>query len=377
MQAWYEKRKQVVAIMLLMFFAFILYRFEGVMDVVQKAMAICRPFIFGTILAILVNLPMRFLERNIFCALKPFNTKLSKLKRPLALTMSILFVTMVLGLIIVIVIPELHKALENIINTLPSAIRALLAWLNKISDGLRANFELSAPVDSDIRKQLEGIYQYLVGGIGSSTVIIRSAAGIVLDIVIAFIFAIYLLYSKEKLLGQFKKITYAYLKEGRSGQVNKVAMLTVKTFSSFIAGQCVQAFVSATLTFFVLLIFNMPYPLLIALMVFVTSFIPLFGPYISGILGTILVFSQRADLVLWFVLIFLFTQQVSGSVIFPRIMSDAISLPSIWVLVSVTLGGGIMGIAGMMFFIPLVSVLYRLLSDDVNRRIKNRNGAEQ
>ena len=114
-------------------------------------------------------------------------------------------------------------------------------------------------------------------------------------------------------------------------------------------GQIIQSIVSALLTWIILAVFQIPYSTLIAMLVFITAFIPLFGPYISGVAGAILIFSIDGGLVPWFLLLFLLILLISGSVIYPRIMRNAINLPSIWVLVSVTVGGGLMGIVGMLF----------------------------
>lgn len=372
MNLWYERKKNVTAIMLLMIFAFLLYRFDGVIDIFNKALIICRPFIFGGFLAILVSMPMRHIEKLFNSLFK--KRKLEGALRALALSLSVLFVSAILSLILLIIIPEVSRAIDTIIKSLPSALTELITRFNAISEKVMANLNISTPLEGDIKKQVESVYRYLLGGIGSSTVFIKSATSVVFDVVIAFIFAIYLLYSNEKISTNFKLVARAYIKKDRSESFIRVCSMLVKSFYSFISGQCIQALISASLIFIALSIFGLPYALLIALMVFVTSFIPLLGPYISGLLGAIMVYSFEPDMIWWFVIVFFVIQQLSGSVIFPRIMSEAINLPSIWVLISVTLGGGIMGIPGMIFFIPITSVIYTLVLEKAHKRVDGKYG---
>ena len=366
MPNWLERKRTIVTIILLMMLAFLMSRFEGVMDVIGKLLAILSPFIIGTVIALLVNLPMRFLEKYFtFFNKTPL---LRRLMRPLCLLLSVLFVAAVVVLIMLVIIPEVVSAVESTVRVLPDAIKQAVDWINSLGITLRANLDLSVPTETDVQGQIESIYNFLVGGIMGSTAIIQSAANWVMNTLIGFIFAIYLLASKERLMGQFRSLTTAYLKRSTADRVQRVFHLTVDTFSDFISGQCLQALSSALLTWGFLALFGIPYAVLIGLLVFITAFVPIFGPFISGALGIVLVYSQDATLIWWFLLIFFIVQQVSGSLIYPRIMASAIDLPSIWVLVSVTVGGGLMGLAGMLFFIPFTAVLYNLLGEDVALR---------
>ena len=366
MPNWLERKRTIVIIILLMMLAFLMSRFEGVMDVIGKLLAILSPFIIGTVIALLVNLPMRFLEKYFtFFNKTPL---LRRLMRPLCLLLSVLFVAAVVVLIMLVIIPEVVSAVESTVRVLPDAIKQAVVWINSLGITLRANLDLGVPTETDVQGQIESIYNFLVGGIMGSTAIIQSAANWVMNTLIGFIFAIYLLASKERLMGQFRSLTTAYLKRSTADRVQRVFHLTVDTFSDFISGQCLQALSSALLTWGFLALFGIPYAVLIGLLVFITAFVPIFGPFISGALGIVLVYSQDATLIWWFLLIFFIVQQVSGSLIYPRIMASAIDLPSIWVLVSVTVGGGLMGLAGMLFFIPFTAVLYNLLGEDVALR---------
>lgn len=368
MTTWFTQKRNRFTILLLMGFVFVLFRFEGVMDVIQKLMAVLSPFFVGGVIALLVNMPMRWMERTFFFFRK--TPLLRKLKRPVCLLLSVLLVVSLIVVMLVVIIPEVKNAIESIIVVLPDAVRQAIDWVNNLGVRVRANLDLSVPEQGDVREQVEAIYQYLVGGISSSTGILSSAANMMMDAVIGLVFAVYLLSGKEKLLASFRQFTAAYLKPKTDRRLHHVLRLLVSTFSDFFAGQCIQAISSALLTWLFLFIFGIPYAALIAILVFITAFIPIFGPYISGAIGMLLVFSQNAAIAGWFLLIFFVVQQISGSVIYPRIMERVIEMPSILVLVSVTIGGGLMGLMGMMFFIPLTATVYNLVKEDVLHKQK-------
>lgn len=366
MTGFFEKKNNVRIVVLLMLFGFLLYRFEGALDVLRRLIVILNPLILGTVIALLVNLPMRFLERVL-----PFDRSkvFRRFKRAICLTLSMLFALALLFLILLVIAPEVKAAIENTIVALPSALKQITDRINALGVALHTDWSTSAPVQSNIQKQAEEIYRHLVTGLTSSTGIISSAASLVMQTFIGFVFAIYLLYSKEKLLHSFGVLTAAYLKPDVATRVHYILRMSVDIFSDFFGGQCIQAFSSAVLTWLVLMIFGIPYPVLIALLVFLTSFVPIFGPYLSGAVAALLVFSKDAGMVGWFLLLFFLVQQFSGSVIYPRIIERAIELPSIWVLVSVTVGGGLMGLAGMLFFIPFTAIVYKLVKEDAAKRL--------
>ena len=360
-------KKNIRVIMLLLLFTFSIFRFDVVSKIITDIFFILTPFLIGAVMALIVNLPMSFMENKLrFFSRSKF---LLSLRRPICLTVSLLLVLAVIVALFVIIIPEVTRAIERLIAVIPGALKSLMDWISEQSIKLHSNIEfIELPSQSDVRQYIDDAIKFILGGIGSSTVIITSAASVFMDFVIGVVFAVYLLYSKENIRVGFRTITGTYLKPKVALKAQKLANISIKTFSDFMGGQIIQSIISALLTWIVLAVFQIPYSTLIAMLVFITAFIPLFGPYISGVAGAILVFSIDGGLVPWFLLLFLVIQQISGSVIYPRIMRNAINLPSVWVLVSVTVGGGFMGIVGMLFFVPLVAILYQIVLEDIAAR---------
>ena len=360
-------KKNIRVIMLLLLFTFSIFRFDVVSKIITDIFFILTPILIGAVMALIVNLPMSFMENKLrFFSRSKF---LLSLRRPICLTVSLLLVLAVIVALFVIIIPEVTRAIERLIAVIPGALKSLMDWISEQSIKLHSNIEfIELPSQSDVRQYIDDAIKFILGGIGSSTVIITSAASVFMDFVIGVVFAVYLLYSKENIRVGFRTITGTYLKPKVALKAQKLANISIKTFSDFMGGQIIQSIISALLTWIVLAVFQIPYSTLIAMLVFITAFIPLFGPYISGVAGAILIFSIDGGLVPWFLLLFLVIQQISGSVIYPRIMRNAINLPSVWVLVSVTVGGGFMGIVGMLFFVPLVAILYQIVLEDIAAR---------
>ncbi len=309
---------------------------------------------------------MRFFDRIL--VIGRGRPALARAKRAFTLTLSLLIVLTVITLLLVVIIPDIAAALDQLIRVIPDLIRNLGTWLSERNENIRSALGIVQTNEDEVRDLFQRAYSFLIGGLSASSGFVFSAAQRLFSLVISLVFAIYLLFNKERIRSQFSRLMHAMLPEKTDAFVQRVIQLLLTAYSNFLAGQCLQAFLSSALTVLVLLLLGVPYAVIIGLITFVTAFIPVLGPYISGLLGVLLIMAADPSKALLFLLVYFIVQQISGSVIYPRIMSGAIDIPSIWVLVAVALGGGIMGIAGMILFIPLVSVAYRLIAEHVRNR---------
>ena len=293
-------------------------------------------------------------------------------RRALSLTLSVLLVLVIITLLLLVIIPEISGAINKLIKVIPGLLKQLEGWLTEKNALIRANMGLNSADEGAVREQFNRAYQVLLGGLNQSPMVVKTATQWVFNFFIGLVFAIYILFSKETLKAQVNALLDAHLSTPRATWTKKVIGMTVHTFGSFLGGQCLQSFLMGLLTTGALALFGFPYAVLIGLISFVCAFIPLLGPYLAGIVGAILVFTARPESTLWFVLLFFVVQQVEGSVVYPRIMSNAIEIPSLWVLVAVTLGGGIMGIPGMLLLIPITAVIYRLVKESTAARLEKK-----
>ena len=372
---WQDRKRWLPPVIGLMLLAFALYRFDAIITLFQTLLSILSPFIMGLFMALLISLPLRLLERVI--VLPANRPALHKMRRAITLTLSVLIVAVVIALLLIVIIPEVTGAVERLIRVIPGLLKDLELWLIERNANIRQTLGLVKTNEDEVRDIFQQAYQFLVGGLSYSSGVVISAAGFLVNLVVGLVFAIYLLFSKEVLKEQLARLLRSLLPPRASRRALKIMQMLIRAYTNFLGGQLLQAFISSVLTTLVLMVFGFPYAVLIGLITFVSALIPFFGPFISGVLGMLLVLTVNPSQTLWFLLAFFIVQQLSGSVIYPRIMSNAIDIPSIWVLVAVTLGGGIMGIPGMLLFIPLTAVAFHLISEYVSNKEQAAGGGEQ
>lgn len=228
----------------------------------------------------------------------------------------------------------------------------------------------------DWDKILDGVAAFFKNGAGSVLDTTMSAAKSIISSVttffIAFVFSCYILLQKEKLRVQVQKIFYAYLPGKIVEKILDICSLTYRTFSSFLAGQCVEALILGMMFLVAMWILRLPYALLVGVLIAFTALIPIFGAFIGCVVGAFLILMVDPVKALTFVAMFLVLQQVEGNLIYPKVVGNSVGLPSIWVLAAVSIGGSLMGVVGMLVFIPLVSVVYILFRGDVYKRLEKK-----
>lgn len=334
------------------------------------AFKLLSPFLLGAVVAFVLNLPMHSIEKLLPC-------KMKGLRRPTAILLTLLLFVGILAIVILLLLPQLTTTVKIIAQKLPvfwdNAVQmlsdalvqypALEKWLNNAST-------------MDWQHLVETVFEWAKrGGIALVGGAATAATGIIssmLDFFIGLIFALYILSQKENLQRQGKMLLYAYLPERRAVQTLSILRLTFKTFSNFLSGQCLEACILGSMFAVSMLIFRMPFVALISVLVAVTALIPVFGAFIGCIVGAFLILVQNPMQAVWFVVLFLVLQQLEGNLIYPRVVGNSVGLPSIWVLLAVTLGGSTLGVLGMLIMIPLFSVLYTLLRGSTYNRLRCR-----
>ena len=327
-------------------------------------------------MAFILNVPMRRIEKML-----PVKEG-SRIRRPLSLCLTLVFVIGVLLLVIFVVMPQLFETLISLQNSIP----AFLAGVKEEAERLFAqNPEIADSISGiqiDWKAFLESVVGFLSTGAGSVLSSTVSAAMSIINgvttFVIALVFAVYILLQKETLSRQFQKLMKAFLPEGVMARTLEILTLASETFSNFLTGQCLEAVILGSMFFFTLSVFRLPYGLLIGVLIAFTALIPMFGAFIGCAIGAFLMLMVKPLDAVVFLIIFFVLQQLEGNFIYPHVVGGSVGLPSIWVLVAVTIGGSAMGIVGMLIFIPLSSVLYAILRETVNgrlernKRLKNR-----
>lgn len=344
-------------------------------NVVNKIIEIMFPFILGGALAFILNIPMSFFERKlskIKCGKKElFRNK--KLLRMISLILAIIVIGFILFIIINLILPELIDVIELLIGNIPYYAEEINKFLENNTENLKELDGLMSNINFDkesIKNELMGI---ISGLLTSSISIVISIVGIIVNLVISIVFAIYILTGKEKLQTQCTRILKAYLKEKYATKIIETAKTANKIFRSFFTVQCLEATILGTLCILGMLILKIPYAVPIGVLVGVTALIPVVGAFIGIIVGAVLIVSVNPIKVITFVIFVLILQQVEGNVIYPRVVGGSVGLPGMWVLLAVTVGGSLFGFIGMLLGVPFFSVIYTVLKNDVDKRLKKSN----
>lgn len=354
-----------------------LWKFDVVLDVLKTIGQIIFPFILGGAIVFVINVPMSFLEKKIFENIKKENKAARKLARPVSLLLTIVLVVGVIALVMIGVIPQLTKTMGSLMINITDFIPQIKIW---IRDFFHDNREIMKLVDQVQFKPDQAIrwgISLLGNGAGNMMNTTVSAVGSVVSglatFFIAFSFACYVLFQKEKLHVQIRKVLFAFLPKQKADAFLKVCSLTYRTFANFLTGQCLEAVILGCMFVVTLSILRMPYALLIGVLIAFTALIPIFGAFIGCAVGSFLIFMVSPKQAIIFIIVFLVLQQIEGNLIYPHVVGESVGLPSIWVLAAVTIGGNLMGIVGMLIFIPLLSVVYTIFRKVVYQRLKKRH----
>ena len=354
-----------------------LWNYSLILDVLGQGVGIVYPFLLGGAIAFVINVPMSFFEEKLFQNQMMKNKKVAqRLARPVSLIITLIVVVSVIGLVVFGVLPKLGYTFISIGKGIQSFMPKAQSWAEEI---FHNNKEIKEWLDSltlDWDKIINEVVKFFTSGassvLGSTFVVARRIASGITTFVIAFVFACYILLQKEKLNIQIRKVMYAYMKEDLVKKVLDVCSLSYRTFSNFLTGQCLEAVILGTMFVICMGILQMPYAMLIGVLIAFTALIPIFGAFIGCVVGAFLILTVAPMKALVFVIMFLILQQIEGNLIYPRVVGSSVGLPSIWVLAAVSIGASLMGIVGMLVFIPIVSVLYALLRRDVYEHLEKK-----
>ena len=354
-----------------------LWKFDVVLGVLKTIGQIIFPFILGGAIVFVINVPMSFLEKKIFENIKKENKAARKLARPVSLLLTIVLVIGVIALVMIGVIPQLTKTMGSLMINITDFIPQIKIWIRDFFHDNREIMNLVDQVQFNPDQAIRWGISLLGNGAGNMMNTTVSAVGSVVSglatFFIAFSFACYVLFQKEKLHVQVRKVLFAFLPKQKADAFLKVCSLTYRTFANFLTGQCLEAVILGCMFVVTLSILRMPYALLIGVLIAFTALIPIFGAFIGCAVGSFLIFMVSPKQAIIFIIVFLVLQQIEGNLIYPHVVGESVGLPSIWVLAAVTIGGNLMGIVGMLVFIPLLSVVYTIFRKVVYQRLKKRH----
>lgn len=331
------------------------------------------PLILGLAFAMILNVPMSLLERKLFR--KTHRAFLHKLRRPTAITLSVLLVGALLALIMGLIIPELIRAIRILSESLIDLIGRIrnmseqeLSSLpfGKIIVGIDWDATLSA-LQNWLKDKGGAIVNTAVGTIGS-------LIGGVVNFSFGLVFAVYILANKEKLKRQFTRLLLAWLPQTVCCHLFRVSAVVRVNFRNFVAGQSLEALILGSLCMLGMVLLRIPYALMVGTLVGIGALIPVIGAFAAAIVGAFIIFTESPIGSLIFLIFLIILQQIDGNLIYPRVMGNRVNLSPMWILAAVTVGGSLAGPIGMLLGVPVASTLSVLLKEATEQREKKKKG---
>lgn len=370
----------LLVIVLSISFFFLIYRYHGFAQLIDRLMVILQPIIIGLVLAYLVTPIVNFEERHLlplFQEKMKNQKKAGKLVRGLSVTGALAFVAVIIGVLLQMVIPELYKSINGMIGTLPRQVNSFMDWL---SDYISSDSEISDYLEMALTKGTQYFENWaqtdflpqtknIIAGVTTGVI---TAVKILFNVIIGIIISVYVLMSKETFIGQSKKIVYAVFPGKKANAIIKTVHKSNEIFGGFISGKILDSLIIGLLCFGCLYLMKMPYTVLVSVIVGVTNVIPFFGPYLGAVPSAVLIMLANPIQGLYFIIFILILQQIDGNIIGPKILGDSTGLSSFWVVFAILVAGGIFGIPGMIIGVPVFAVIFYIIRNILDYVLKKK-----
>lgn len=351
-----------------------LTNFSAVILALERCAKLVLPLFVGLILAFVLNVPMTFFEKQLE-RLKRKYPKLAGLSVPsTALLATFLCIVLVLYLVYTMFVPGLLTSIRSVYDIFMENVPRWLSILRE--HGMDTAWISNQLASWDLNKIVASITGY-VGNLGNALGRIveatTSIVSVTFNALMGFVIAIYVLLSKKSLERQCKKMLYAHLKKKHADRICHISKLVSDTYSRFFSGQCIEALILGVLMFAAFSLCGLPYANLIAVLTAVMSFVPYIGAFISCAVGAVLILMVSPLQALLSIVVYQVVQFIENQFIYPRVVGGSVGLAPLWTLTAALIGGNLFGILGMIFAIPVTAVVYALIKDDANRRLRDKN----
>lgn len=345
--------------------------FESIFQYLGELLNIIQPFIIGFILAFIFNIPMKFFEKKLAKQNK-------KKRRVVSAILSVLLILLVLLLVVMVVVPQVIENVRTLIDNLPSIFAQAEKWLNYVFEEIRLSPDLLDKINEFQTRFAQTFISTLTAWAPNIASGVSHITTSVINIFMGFVMAIYMIFSKDKLIRQVKKFAHALFNDQHYQYISEVVKLTGATFENFLAGQLTESIIIGVLCYIGCMILDIPYASIAAIVIGFTNIIPYFGPIIGAVISSVLILFVSPVKALIFLVFSTLLQQFESNLIYPHVVGNSVGLSALWVLFAVSVGGGLFGIPGMVFGLPTFSVIYELLRRWTNYRLEvKRNLAKK
>lgn len=345
---------------------FLLFHFQDLFLLFKKFISLLMPFWIGIIIAFIANVLLTIVENK---WLKKWK---SKKKRGVSIFLTFFLFLVFLSFLFVLILPQLGETVQIFTDNLPTYIETVEDKLDSFGISKKDIEKITTSLD-DFKSEVvdyakDNKNELFEFGMGLATNFI----GAFTNVVFGFVFSIYLLFQKEKLKKQGSLLLKAYFPIKVQTFLVHLLTVTKQTFTNFISGQCTEAFLIGFLCFLGMLILQIPYAPSISVLIGVTSLIPVFGAFFGTFIGAFLILMVSPMKTIIFVVFILILQQIEGNFIYPKVVGKSVGLPSLWVMIAVTIGASLYGIIGILLSVPLSSICYTLFREFTLNRLEHK-----
>ncbi|MEG0895396.1 MAG: AI-2E family transporter [Oscillospiraceae bacterium] len=369
-----DKRKIKIGIAISAFsilFFIILQNFSKVQSALNWFLSLFSSFIIGVCIAFVLNIIMSSLENKIFKKIKWFQKK-QKIIRPISIVLTLVIFLGALTALFSFIIPQVIDSAKTLSGNMQGYIESLQNFLNKILSQFGISTDVYEAIVSMFSSVSDKILSYLTEAVPKILLTTKNITNGIMNFFVGFVFAIYMLASKEVLLKNSKKMIYAFLPKNTADYLQQVYRLAKSRFSGFVTGQLTEAFILGILCFIGMKIFGMEYAPLISVIVGITNMVPIVGPIIGSIPGVLIMLMVKPIMALWFIIFIVVLQQLESNLIYPKVVGESTGLPGIWVLFSIVVGGNLFGFIGILMGVPVFAVIYTLIGYHTNAKLKQK-----
>lgn len=346
--------------------------FSAISKILSTAFTAVVPLLMGCVTAYIFNIIMSFYEKHYF---PQKNTAfVVRTRRPVCVGLAFASAGLIIVLVASIVYPELVKAFKLIYAEIPQVFKDLQAFAKTALKEYPEIQELINSIEPDVMGLADNVGNGAYNIFGSVISFIGSTVSFVANIIIAIIFALYILIRKDKLKKDLKRFQNAYISEKVNRYINHVFNVADNTFRNFFVGQFTEGIVIGVLCFIGMTILRLPYAAMAGTIVGVTALVPIVGAVIGMLISAFIIFTVSPMKALIFVIFLLILQQLEDNLIYPKVVGTSVGLPAIWVLASITIGGGLFGVLGMLIGVPLFATAYKLIFEILERRERSTEG---
>ncbi len=378
----YNRKYTIIAIYFLtvFFLCLVIYQFvfnwDETMAVVNSYVGLLSPFVIALLLAYFISPMLNFFELKVIgrFSIGKFRLTSHKIQRGLSILISFIIVIGTLVFLLAIIIPQLLRSTNDIINKMPTYIERVMTWTSEVSIRIGESDYVFSPdlvnnyLNQTLPSDLETLTDMIANLAPNILNITMSIANGILNIILGFIVAIYILFFKESYIKNTGKIITALLPLHQSESLFATLKDSHRIFSKFFVGKLIDSIIIGLMCFVLMLMIKIPYPMLISVLVGITNIIPYFGPFIGGGIGFILLLIASPVKALWFGLLIIGLQQFDGNILGPKILGDSTGLTPFWVIFSIVLFGGIFGVWGMFIGVPCFAVIKNIFDKMVERK---------